>query len=114
MEPLSSSVVRTVADYICPLSGPVPPHLLSEPLRQRHVFLGIGPDNPVEYLGWPSERRERVVEMLQRQREIGEELEVCYTVDGEHLFGHVRISPDTRLIFLLDPPTLTWQYHNLD
>ncbi|KAI0801289.1 hypothetical protein C8Q74DRAFT_1454658 [Fomes fomentarius] len=114
--PLSPNVVH--------LTHPIPPHLLSKNLLQRHHFLDITPEQPDEYLCWPShpEKNIRVLEFLEaRSRPIDDDRPTAYPVqysfDGEDFFAHVDLSGDTgegaRLILQWDEPG-EWKYHNSD
>lgn len=111
---ISASTVHTVLDYLCPLAGPVPPHLLSRPLLQRHHFLAISPENAADYLAWPSPDQSHAVQLLQSQPIPSQDhsFPVNYTADAESLVAHIRITPDLRLLFLWDN-TCGWQYHNV-
>lgn len=56
---LPSHTVTLLLSYLSPLESPLPPHLLSEPLRQRHHFLGLGgtfesAEDVAAYISWPS------------------------------------------------------------
>ena len=119
--PLSTSTVLITLDWIAPpsLLSPFPPHLISSALRQRHHFLNISPDNPSEYLTWPSNcptQGHTVIELLEALPKPIEHLNcyVRYSVDEESAFAHVEIPsdpPGLRLIFQWDPDG--WKYHNI-
>ncbi|KAF8973952.1 hypothetical protein BDZ97DRAFT_1912399 [Flammula alnicola] len=111
---ISRGTVEVVLDYLCPLSGPVPPHLLSRPLLQRHHFLALSPENAAEYLAWPSSEQSHAVHLLQSDPIPPHDhpLQVNYSADTENLLAHVRITPDLRLVFLWDNNS-GWQYHNV-
>ncbi|KAH8120368.1 hypothetical protein DFH11DRAFT_1539519 [Phellopilus nigrolimitatus] len=56
---LPPHAVTLLLSYLSPLDQPLPPHLLSAPLRQRHHFLGLGadldtPQDAAAYLSWPA------------------------------------------------------------
>ncbi|KAH9486907.1 hypothetical protein JR316_0000973 [Psilocybe cubensis] len=112
--PISPSTVHVILDYLSPLSVPIPPHLLSRLLLQRHHFLNLAPDNPEEYLAWPSEHRSHAIHLLQTTPFPAHDnpLPVHYLPDPENIQAHVRITPDLRLVFLWDKDH-GWQYHNL-
>ena len=112
--PLSPASVHLVLDYICPLSVPLPPHIISIPLRQRHHFLALSPENPVDYLTWPSPDQSHAVNLLQSLPLSSHDLlfPVQYTVDPENIFAHTRITSDIRLVFLWNDIE-GWQYHNV-
>lgn len=112
--PLNSATIHLVLDHICPLSAPLPPHFISTPLRQRHYFLSLLPDNPVDYLAWPSPNQSHAVNLLQSLPLPSHDLlfPIQYTADPENIFAHARITSDIRLIFLWN--TIEgWQYHNI-
>lgn len=113
---ISPLTISIVLDYLSPLSGPLPPHLLSRPLLQRHHFLTISPDNATEYLAWPSPEQSHAVHLLQTEpisaQAENHSYSVVYTADPETLLAHVRITPDLRLLFLWDK-IQGWQYHNV-
>jgi hypothetical protein len=112
---LSPGTVQVVLDYLCPLTGPVPAHLLSRPLLQRHHFLALSPETPAEYLAWPSVQQSRAVQLLQSVPVPPPDpsTPVNYSADspGDNLCAHVRITPDLRLVFLWDDSG--WLYHNV-
>ena len=111
---LSSTTVHFVLDHICPLSAQLPPHIISTPLRQRHHFLAILPENPVDYLAWPSPNQSHAVNRLQSLPLPSHDLlfPVQYSADPENIFAHARITSDIRLIFLWNI-IQGWQYHNV-
>ncbi|CAA7266463.1 unnamed protein product [Cyclocybe aegerita] len=110
---ITAASVQVVLAHLCPLIGPLPPHLVSRPLLQRHHFLALSPDSAEEYLAWPSPDRSRAVHLLQSLQlpSHDQPFSVQYTADAEHITAHVRITPNLRLLFLWDPRN-TWQYHN--
>jgi len=116
-EPLSSSVVATILNYICPLNAPLPPHLLSKPLLQRHHFMHLTPDNPLHYLAWPP-HDEDLLDHLDIS-EHASSFSVRYSADNQHIIAHARVTPQSshhpgiRLVFLWDAEQSSWQYHNL-
>ncbi|KAG5634803.1 hypothetical protein H0H81_000714 [Sphagnurus paluster] len=123
-EPLLPTTVSLVLDYICPpsLLSPLPPHLISLALSQRHRFLHISTDDPAQYLAWPTESHPdtqqtaiHLLESLPKPVD-GREYPVRYTSDEESAFAHVAISsldpPGLRLVFQWSPSE-GWQFHNL-
>jgi len=112
MTAITAATVDTLLEYV---DRAIPPYLLSKPLLQRHHFLGISPDNPEEYLAWPSSGRSQAVRLLLQSHPISPShdspLCVNYTADPEHILAHVRIIPELRLVFLWD--SNQWLYHNL-
>ncbi|CCM01963.1 uncharacterized protein FIBRA_04036 [Fibroporia radiculosa] len=123
--PLSPGVVYVVLQYIAPpsqLTQPLPPHLLSKSLLQRHHFLQLLPDNPVDYLCWPSseDQRGRVIELLENlPRPLDDDEPATYLVqyvsDDEQTYAHVGLSPGSedgvRLVFEWDEDN-GWKYHD--
>ncbi|KAF9481403.1 hypothetical protein BDN70DRAFT_876371 [Pholiota conissans] len=113
---LSAGTVCVLLDYVCPLTGAVPPHLLSRPLLQRHHFLALSPEKPAEYLAWPSAQQSRAVHLLQSVPvpPPDSSISVNYSAHsaGDNLFAHARITPDLRLVFLWDNHA-GWLYHNV-
>ncbi|PCH33612.1 hypothetical protein WOLCODRAFT_61159 [Wolfiporia cocos MD-104 SS10] len=123
-EPVSSGVVHIILQYIAPpsqLTLPLPPHLLSKTVLQRHHFLDITPDDPLNYLCWPSTNdRERVVELLEDiPRPMYDDgplaYPVRYTSDEERTCAHVDLSSGcgtgVRLVLEWDDSD-GWKYHD--
>ncbi|TFK89773.1 hypothetical protein K466DRAFT_574615 [Polyporus arcularius HHB13444] len=115
--PLSPNVVH--------LTHAIPPHLLSKPLLQRHHFLHLTPEQPDEYLCWPSspEKKAHVIELLEsRPRPIDDDqptvFPVQYSFDGEDFFAHVDLSSGhnsgPRVLLQWDDDVGDWRYHNTD
>ena len=123
----SPNVLHILLQYISPpsqLTQPIPPHLLSKPLLQRHHFLHLTPEQPDEYLCWPSspEKKAHIVDLLEtRSRPLDDDQPTVYPVqysfDGEDFFAHVDLSNDDgegpRVIFQWDESG-EWKYHNTD
>lgn len=117
MFPLPAHTVRLVLQYISPLTDPLPPHLVSTPLRQRHHFLQISPSSPVDYLCWPSPDNPKIFDLLDRLPPLSDQTSypTCYTSDPESTFAHVQISSSPeglRMLFHWDD-THAWRYHDL-
>ena len=117
--PIPLHVIHTVFQYILPPSLPLPPHLLSKPLTERHHFLSISPTDPTSYLCWSSSDAPEVTEALERgvpdTLASEPDYEVRYTtLDEETVLAHVR--PDAhsplRIVFVWDAETVTWRYHD--
>jgi len=124
--------VARVLYYICPPSAlqPLPNHLLSVPLLQRHHFLAISTQDPLAYLTWPGDSdsdSERVLALLEDIRPEdwppdGLNVHIRYATDPDAVYAHVRfdsipafhsdIQSSVRLIFLWDQPSNSWKYHN--
>ena len=123
--PISPSTVQVALQYISPpsqLDQPLPPYLLSKPLLQRHHFLSISPDDPQEYLCWPTSREQapRAIELLDAIPVPANDDEppsfpVNYSFDGEYLYAHADVShdnaPGARLVFQWDEDD-GWKYHD--
>ncbi|KAF8445962.1 hypothetical protein L210DRAFT_3642271 [Boletus edulis BED1] len=117
MYPLPAHTVDLVLQYISPLADPLPPHLISTPLRQRHHFLQISPSSPVEYLCWPSPDNAKIIDLLGRLSPLpdGASYPTRYTSDPESTVAHVQISSNAqglRMLFHWDS-THGWKYHDL-
>lgn len=117
--PIPPHVVHTVFQYILPPSLPMPLHLLSRPLIERHHFLSISATDPASYLCWPSSYTDQVTEALEGglQDPLMSEPEhdVRYSApDHETLLAHVRPHAESRLqiVFAWDTRTETWGYHD--
>jgi hypothetical protein len=110
---LNPATVHIVLHHICPLSAPLPPHIISTPLRQRHHFLSLSPDSPVDYLAWPSPNQSHAVNLLRSLPLPSHDFlfPIQYAADPSNIYAHVRITADIRLVFLWDIEG--WQYHNL-
>ncbi|KAF8509840.1 hypothetical protein JB92DRAFT_3144595 [Gautieria morchelliformis] len=117
--PIPPHVVHTIFQYVLPPSLPLPPHLLSKPLTERHHFLSIPPTDATRYLCWPSSHAADVTEALARgvSDPITSEPEhqVRYTApDEDTVLAHVR--PDAQsplqIVFTWDAETASWRYHD--
>lgn len=120
MFPIQSHTVHLLLQYISPpslLVHPLPPHLLSKPLLQRHSFLHISPDTVVEYLCWPSPHSARAIELLDNflsSSDHPDDYSVRYTSDAEHTFAHVQVvaqDEGVRMLFQWDDQD-GWKYHD--
>lgn len=131
--PIPPHVVSLLLQYISPLDGPLPTHLISKPLLQRHHFLRIAPEDLTSYLCWPSvksDELERVASLLGAlpSPEDADPLltyPVRYSSDGEYVYAHVQItstdrgSHGLRLVFQWDAQAdgsfddgSSWRYHD--
>ena len=116
--------VQLILQYIAPpseLENPVPSHLLSRPLYQRHVFLEIEPSNAASYLCWKESVREKVIRLLESLPQkpadyTSQSIATAYTADEENTFAHVHIlatgSDGLRLVFDWDSADASWKYHD--
>ncbi|KAH9944404.1 uncharacterized protein BXZ73DRAFT_40022 [Epithele typhae] len=123
---LSPNIPHVLLQYISPpsqLTQPIPSHLLSQTLLQRHHYLRLTPDTPDEYLCWPSspEKRAQILDLLEsRPKPLDDDqpltFPIQYSFDGEEFFAHVNVSDDgdgVRLILQWHDAG-DWRYHNLD
>lgn len=122
--PLSNGSVSTTLQYIAPpsqLDQPLPPFLLSKSLLQRHHFLSISPEDPAEYLCWPSDSSLKAIELLERHATLLDDSEpryaVQYSSDGEYTYAHASLSGSTddesvRLVFQWDDHD-GWKFHDV-
>jgi hypothetical protein len=121
--PLSSTTVYMTLQYISPpsqLDRPLPSHLLSKSLIQRHHFLEISPENAAEYLSWPSDISAQAVDLLElcppSHGDDPPSYPIQYTSDAEHTYAHVALPPAgydgeaTRLVFQWDSDG--WKFHD--
>ncbi|KAF8516194.1 hypothetical protein BU17DRAFT_93023 [Hysterangium stoloniferum] len=113
-------VVHTVFQYILPPNLPLPQHLLSKPLSQRHHFLSISHIDPAAYLCWPSSDNTEIVNVLQGTTTDAltwePQHEVRYTIpDQDTALAHVRPNPQSPLqvLFAWDTQSETWRYHDI-
>ncbi|KIJ68419.1 hypothetical protein HYDPIDRAFT_173149 [Hydnomerulius pinastri MD-312] len=123
MFPIQSHTVKLILQYISPpsqLSEPLPPHLISTALRQRHHYLQISPTDPTEYLCWPTFSKTRAIELLESLIDVSDEDQpdgypTRYTSDLESTFAHVQVSTSgegLRMLFQWDELD-GWKYHDL-
>ncbi|KAI0348034.1 hypothetical protein BDW22DRAFT_1350173 [Trametopsis cervina] len=122
--PLSANSVHLTLQYISPpsqLDRPLPTYLLSKPLLQRHHFLQLSPENPAEYLSWPSETSSKAIDLLELWPPIVDDEPVAYPVqytsDVENAYAHVALPPAgtdaeaVRLVFQWDVDS--WKFHDI-
>jgi hypothetical protein len=120
--PLSSYTIDLILQYISPpsqLARPIPPHLLSRSLLQRHALLEISPQDPSAYLSWPSSDSDRAIQHLESLQmpldEQAQDFLVGYTVDPERAYAHAHVKPTgddgLRLVFEWDGEE-SWKYHD--
>lgn len=122
--PISPSSVHIALQYIAPpsqLDQPLPPFLLSKPLLQRHHFLQIPPDDPAQYLCWPSDTSAKAIDLLESlPRPVDDDTPhvypVQYTSDVEHTYAHVALASAgeddaVRLVFQWDEVD-GWKFHD--
>ncbi|KAI0307833.1 hypothetical protein B0F90DRAFT_69731 [Multifurca ochricompacta] len=120
--PISSYTINLILHYISPpsqLLNPIPSDLLSLSLLKRHTLLEISPTDSSSYLTWPSSFRGLAIQHLEHLPMPLDELDpnflVGYTVDPEHAYAHVHLTPTgengLRLVFEWDGQE-TWKYHD--
>ena len=121
--PLENSTVHLTLQYISPpsqLDRPLPPHLLSKSLLQRHHFLDISHENPSDYLCWPSDSSAKAVDLLESRPSSHDDepqlYPIHYASDAENTYAHVVLPPAgsdgeaARLVFQWD--NNGWKFHN--
>lgn len=116
-KPIQPHTVDLILQYITPSNlQPLPSHLISKPLLQRHHFLEITPENPKEYLCWPSDTHEDLIYLLESRpvEESRPAYDCRYSFDGDFIYAHVNIDRGVRLIFLWDGSDETWRFHDLN
>ncbi|KAF5375089.1 hypothetical protein D9758_000269 [Tetrapyrgos nigripes] len=119
--PLTEVCISIILEYILPpsqITQGIPPHLLSEPLLQRHHFLDIHhADDPVSYISWPSSDQRRAFETLETYSlttRDPSDFHIRYAADHESLYAHAELgSSGLRLVFHWDSRDEAWKYHNL-
>jgi hypothetical protein len=118
---LPQHTVSLILSYISlpsHLSQPLPPHLISNSLLQRHHFLALSPQHPESYLCWPSQHSHRAIQLLEslsKQICADEPLIPCnvaYTADDEYAYAHVLLTSQLRIVFQFDGVD-TWKYHDV-
>lgn len=124
--PLLPYHISLILQYISPpsqLDTPLPPHLISRALLQRHHFLSLSPeyDCPT-YLTWSEDNRERAIALLEALPKFIDDLlvdaPVRYVVDTESAYAHVEVfsigdddEDGLRLVFQWDGHD-SWRYHD--
>ncbi|KAJ3475176.1 hypothetical protein NLI96_g12011 [Meripilus lineatus] len=121
--PISPDSIRVFLQYTLPpsqLTQPLPPYLLSKSLLQRHHFLSISPEDPLEYLCWPSTSEgPSAIDLLEVTRPLDDdtplECVIQYSTDDEFTYAHVHLTttdqPGVRLVFQWDDFD-GWKYHD--
>ncbi|KDQ63725.1 hypothetical protein JAAARDRAFT_75982 [Jaapia argillacea MUCL 33604] len=117
--PIQPHTIQLILQYIAPPSlltcQPLPPHLISKPLLQRHHFLQLSPQPDddsedtenasakriQEYLSWPSSSHPSTIAILESlpllSNDDGEQISewpVRYTSDSEYTYAHVHVHVD--------------------
>ncbi|ESK88909.1 hypothetical protein Moror_13271 [Moniliophthora roreri MCA 2997] len=129
--PLHPTSVSVLLQYIAPpsqLTDPLPNHLISQSLLQRHFFLDLRDPStdPASYLSWPSEDQQKIFSILESlPTPIDHHSSISsirYSGDEESAFAHAEItttgpkqdtSDGIRLIFQWDDRDSSWRYHNV-
>ncbi|TFY81582.1 hypothetical protein EWM64_g2428 [Hericium alpestre] len=121
--PLLPYHINLTLQYISPpseLDEPIPRHLLSTALFQRHHFLNISFHDSANYLCWAHVNRDHAIELLEAlptaiDDETLASFPIHYTSDAEHSYAHVHILPSgdhgLRLVFQWDGEE-SWRYHD--
>ncbi|KAF7791837.1 hypothetical protein EIP86_002861 [Pleurotus ostreatoroseus] len=122
--PIAQNTVNLALTYITPpsqITQPLPPFILSKALLQRHHFLSISYDDPVDYLSWPSDTSSKAIDLLELLPTPVEDFAPAsypthYTTDGEYVYAHIGVFPPSRegvrLVFQWDDPD-GWKFHDL-
>jgi len=118
------SLFHVVLSYLLPPTPPLPPHLLSKALTQRHHFLNILPEaGPAAYFLWPkpgSAGAGSVIDSLSRISEKPEEVpmgDIEYEAYGDSFHARIGIQNDLQLVFILEIPKdgseADWKYFDV-
>lgn len=104
---LPAHAVTLLLSYLSPLENPLPPHLLSEPLQQRHHFLTLGTtfqstEDAANYISWPSSEDNTIacVAKLLSELPLADTFDPSvtyltkYSFDGETVYAHTFIPPN--------------------
>lgn len=125
--PLPAHAIGVLLQYIVPpsqVTQPLPPHLLSRDLLQRHHFLSLRPDEPADYLCWPAKGSSTgpsavdLLESLPRPDDGAPPPPIAYTSDDEHAYAHALLdagpplSGRVRIVFQWDESEHSWRYHD--
>lgn len=111
---LQSTEIDLILYYILkPFNLPIPPHLISKSLLQRHHYLEISPyDEPEKYLSWKAPPGLiATLESIQVSDE-AINLAIRYLHDGEVLYGYASVDI-FRLVLVWDDDDLAWKYHDI-
>jgi len=115
-------VLELTLQYLLPLNLPLPPHIISPPLLQRHHFLSIQPSDAAAYLLWPkndgssSDDTIGALDEIQLEDVNFEHIEALFTADADAVKAHVKLGGDLQVIFLHSPDTVgnvEWKYHDI-
>src|SRR4051794_7030204 len=117
--PLPPHLPALVLQYIAPPGQPLPDHLISTPLRKRHHFLAISPEDSPSYLCWPSQWQSQVIALLEANvmQDPGDVSlhAVSYTSEGEggDTFAHVFVgeTPASPEVYNDDSSRLRMVFH---
>ncbi|KAG8907847.1 hypothetical protein FRB99_002020 [Tulasnella sp. 403] len=137
--PFPAHLFDLVLHYLLPPTPPIPSHLLSNALLQRHYYLKLDcSSDPADYFLWPgSKQPNEIILKLQEIAGSGEELradQVEYEAhDDDALIARVTLTQGLQVVFVLDrsrppsthlhpdadyplqsaEPRLSWRYHNV-
>ena len=120
---ISQDTVHLILQYLSQ-SLPLPSHLISKPLLQRHYFLQLTTDDYLSYLSWPGPSTEHLSTALSSLPSPATDkcafYPIAYSSDPEAVLAHVSVAAadptldcPVRLVFLWDSEIAEWKYHNL-
>ena len=107
--PLPGDIVNHTLHYLLPPVAPLPPHLISRELLQRHHFLNIDPSDTELYFCWPSSRSSdplespiHALELLGGNKELLEKSRhsVTYDSDSETSRAFVQVGDNVQVVFV--------------
>lgn len=123
--PLTALTLNVVLEYISPPENlPIPTYLLSKDLLKRHHFLSITPNDPLQYLSWPSDSDQPDANIIPRLDQLAADRHsqpvIRYSSDADSVLAHVHVSGSEndglRLVFQYELTDASgggaWKYHN--
>lgn len=127
--PLPVHHINLTLQYLLPPTAPLPIHLLSKDLLQRHHFLRITPDVPEEYFCWPTFPSSAASIIQDLEFRAGNETllnkeqhDITYEHDEEGSRARVRLSDELDLYIMFvwqdsDEPgsdgEAGWRYYDI-
>ncbi|KDQ12904.1 hypothetical protein BOTBODRAFT_176046 [Botryobasidium botryosum FD-172 SS1] len=116
--PLPFHLVSLVLQYLVPPVPPIPPHLLSKALDQRHLFLSVDLTDPASYFCWPrpnsTHTPEQILQSLESLSASEPESfvnEIKYDTDGEFIHARAQVGTLALVVFVWEEDG--WKYHDL-
>lgn len=107
LPPLPVHLVNLTLQYLLPPTAPIPTHLLSKLLLQRHHFLNISPDDPEAYFCWPTFPASSPSIIQDLEMRAGNEAllnkethDIAYDHDDEGSRARVKLSDDLDLYIM--------------